>query len=93
MLESVVAQWAGSTPLKKAKCRIVVYSIDEFIPSRLSGCPHFQLGRCCALSAGLPGRPGRGVGSADSESFDGHQSLIRILKQGVSWLLWLHASE
>jgi len=35
MLESVVGQWAGSTPLKKAKCTIVVYSIDEFISSQL----------------------------------------------------------
>jgi hypothetical protein len=56
MLESVVGQWAGST--KKAKCTIVVYSIDEFIPSQLSGRPHSQLGRCYILSAGLPGRPG-----------------------------------
>ena len=30
MLESMVGQWAGSTPLKKAKYTIVVYSIGEF---------------------------------------------------------------
>ena len=35
MLESVVGQWAGSAPLNKAKCTIVVYSIDEFIPSQV----------------------------------------------------------
>jgi hypothetical protein len=35
MLESVVGQWASSTPLKKAKCTLDVYSIDEFIPSQL----------------------------------------------------------
>jgi len=45
MLESVVGQWAGSTPLKKAKCTIVVYSIDEFISSQLPGRPHSQLGK------------------------------------------------
>jgi hypothetical protein len=33
MLESVVGQWAGSAPLKKEKCTIVVYPIDKFIPS------------------------------------------------------------
>jgi hypothetical protein len=58
MLESVVGQWAGSTPLKKAKCTIVVYSIDEFIPSQLPGRSYSQLGRCYTLSAGQPGRPG-----------------------------------
>ena len=55
MLESVVGQWAGSAPLNKAKCTIVVYSIDEFIPSQLPGRPHSQLGRCYTLSAGQPG--------------------------------------
>ena len=28
---NVVGQWAGSTPLKKAKCTVVVYSIAEFV--------------------------------------------------------------
>jgi hypothetical protein len=35
MLESVVGQWAGSTPLKKAKCITIVYSIGEFVSSQL----------------------------------------------------------
>jgi hypothetical protein len=35
MLESGVGQWASSTALKKAKCTIDVYSIDEFIPFQL----------------------------------------------------------
>jgi len=43
MLESVVGQWAGSTPLKKAKCTIVVYSIDEFISSQLSWTSAFPI--------------------------------------------------
>jgi hypothetical protein len=43
MLESVVGQWAGSTPLKKVKCTIVVYSIGEFISSQLPGRPHSEL--------------------------------------------------
>jgi hypothetical protein len=51
MLESVVGQRAGSTPLKKAKCTIAVYSIDEFIPSQLPERLHSQLGRCYTLSA------------------------------------------
>jgi hypothetical protein len=50
MLESVVGQWAGSAPLNKAKCTIVVYSIDEFIPSQDVCIP--QLGRCYTLGAG-----------------------------------------
>jgi hypothetical protein len=33
MPESVVGQWAGSAPLKKTKCTMVVYAIDKFIPS------------------------------------------------------------
>jgi hypothetical protein len=56
MLESVVGQRADSTPLKKAKCTIVVYSIDEFIPSQLPERLHSQLGRCYTLGAGRYGR-------------------------------------
>jgi hypothetical protein len=55
MLESVVGQWAGSTPLKKAKCTIVVYSIGKFISSHLPGRPHSQLRRCYTFSVGPPG--------------------------------------
>ena len=60
MIESVVGQWVGSTSLKKVKCTIVVYSIDEFIPSQLPKRLHSPLGRCYTLSAG---RRGRRVGS------------------------------
>ena len=67
MLESVVGQWAGSTPLKKAKCTIVVYSIDEFIPSQLPGRPHSQLGRCYTLSAA--GRRVESAGHLPSHTF------------------------
>jgi hypothetical protein len=52
-------------PLKKAKCTIVVYSMDEFISSQLPGRPYSQLGRCYILSAGLAGRR---VESAESRS-------------------------
>ena len=52
MPESVVGQWAGSAPLNKAKCTIVVYSIDEFIPSQVPRRLHPQLGRCYTLGAG-----------------------------------------
>jgi hypothetical protein len=39
VLESVVGQWASSTPLKKAKCTTVVYPIGEFISSQLPAFP------------------------------------------------------
>jgi hypothetical protein len=55
MPESVVGQWTGSTPLKKAKCIIVVYAIGEFISSQLPGRPHSPLWGCHTLSAGRPG--------------------------------------
>jgi hypothetical protein len=47
-----VGQWAGSTPLKKAKYTIVVYSIGEFISSHLAGHPHSELGKYYTLGAG-----------------------------------------
>jgi hypothetical protein len=67
MLKSMVGQWTGSTPLKKAKCTIVVYSIGEFISSQLPGCLHTQLGRCYTLGVGLTGRSVRVVVSTPSQ--------------------------
>ena len=56
MLKSMVGQWTGSTPLKKAKCTIVVYSIGEFISSQLPERPRSQLGRYYTLCVGPAGR-------------------------------------